>query len=283
VAIVANALLGYGLIFGAFGLPALGLAGAGIAATLATSAMFAMLLATVLIDRRFRRYHLLGRFWRPDRERFVAIWRLGAPIGATMAFEICAFNAAVFLIGLIDTAQLAAHAIAIQMAAVTFMIPLGVAQAATVRVGLAAGRGDSEGVARAGWTAIGLGVGVMALTALVFLMAPGALTALFLDASRPGSAEVAGFAVSFLAIAAIFQMADGAQATAIGALRGLKDTRVPMLLAGLGYWGLGLPIGAVLAFGLGFEGRGVWIGLAAGLAAVAALLVSRWARLSAPA
>jgi MATE family multidrug resistance protein len=149
-----------------------------------------------------------------------------------------------------------------------------------VRVGLAAGRGDAAGVARAGWTSLALGVGVMSVAALTFLSVPEALVAPFLDQAKPDSQAVAAYAVSFLAIGAVFQIVDGVQVVAAGALRGLRDTRVPMLLAGFGYWGLALPLGGVLAFRWGFEGRGIWIGLAAGLTVVAAALLRRWAWLS---
>lgn len=280
VAIGVNAVVGYGLVFGAFGLPALGLAGAGIAGSLSSLVMVLTLAAIVLRDRRLRRYRLLGNFWRPDWERFRTIWRLGLPIGVTTGFEIFAFETAVFMVGAINATQLAAHAIAVQLAALTFMIPLGIGQAATVRVALAVGRGERSAATRAGWVAIGLGVGVMALAALAFTLAPTQLIGLFIDIRAPGAVDVARYAASFLAIAAIFQIVDGAQVVTVGALRGLQDTRVPMLLAGLGYWALGLPVGALLAYGFGLEGRGVWIGLAVGLAAAATLLLARWTRLS---
>ena len=156
------------------------------------------------------------------------------------------------------------------------MVPMGVGQAATVRVGRAFGAGDRDGIARAGALAFALGVGFMVLAAIVIWLVPQALLSVFLDTTAPGNAEVVRLAVAFLAVAAIFQIVDGAQAVGLGVLRGLHDTRVPMMFALLGYWGIGFPLGLVLAFQAGMGGVGIWIGLAAGLAVVAALLMWRW-------
>ena len=224
--------------------------------------MFGVLAGVVMVDRRFRRYRVFGRFWRPDWPRFRAFWRVGLPIGATLVFEVTIFNAAVFLMGIIGPTSLAAHAIAIQIASLTFMAPLGIGQAATCAVGRAYGARDREAATLAGWTAFGLGVGVMVLTATVMLIAPRALIGAFLDTSEPANAPVVETAVLFLAFAALFQVADGAQAVGQGMLRGLHDTRMPMIYAALGYWGIGLPLGAVLAFPMGFGGAGIWCGLA---------------------
>ena len=278
VAVLFNAVLNYGLIFGRFGLPALGLQGAGIGSACANLLMFAGLALVVARDRRFRRYRLFGRFWRADWERFREVWRLGLPIAVTLGLEITIFNAAVFLMGLIGTDSLAAHAIAIQIASLTFMVPLGLGQAVTVRVGLAFGRRDRSGIARAGWTSFGLAVAFMALMGLVMIAAPGLLVSGFLDPADPADAPVIGLAVSFLTVAAIFQIFDGAQAVGAGMLRGLHDTSVPMLYAAFGYWVVGLATGVFLAFGLGWGGIGIWTGLAAGLGVVALLMLARWMR-----
>ncbi len=276
IGFVANAVAAYCLIFGKFGFPRLEIVGAGIATTFSSTVMFAVLVLILFWDRRFRRYHLFGRFWRPDWRRFRELWRLGLPIGVTLVFEVTIFNAAVFLMGLIGPAALAAHSIAIQIASVTFMVPLGFGQAVTVRVGRFYGAGDRDGVTRAGWIAYVMGVGFMGLTALVMLFAPRTLIGGFLDLSQPGNAPVVELAVTFLAFAALFQVVDGMQAVASGMLRGLHDTRVPMIMAAIGYWGIGLPLGAALAFPLGLGGAGIWIGLATGLAVVAALMTARW-------
>ncbi|OFX00760.1 MAG: MATE family efflux transporter [Alphaproteobacteria bacterium RIFCSPHIGHO2_12_FULL_66_14] len=276
--VIVNAVAAWCLIFGHLGLPALGLVGAGIATTLADVLMFAALAVVVYTDRRFRRYHLFGRFWRADWPRFRELCRLGLPIGAMIALEVIVFNVATFLMGLIGAASLAAHSIAIQIASVSFMVPLGLSQAATVRVGRAYGARDVDGVRRAGWTAFALGVGFMALTGLAMILFPRTLVGIFLDLDAPANAAVIDLAVSFLAVAALFQVADGAQAVTAGMLRGLHDTRVPMLYAALGYWGIGLLLGVVLAFSTGQGGIGIWIGLATGLVVVAVLLVARWLR-----
>jgi MATE family multidrug resistance protein len=277
-AVILNAGLNYALIFGKFGLPALGLVGAGLGSTIANSFMFLAMAVVVSVHPRFRRYHLFGRFWRADWQRFREVWRLGLPIAVTLALEITIFNAAVFLMGLIGAAALAAHAVALQIAAFTFMIPLGLSQAATVRVGLAFGRGDPDGISRAGWTAFVLGVGFMALMALVILAIPDPLVQLFLDPADPANRPVIGLAITFLFVAALFQIFDGAQSVAAGMLRGLHDTKVPMLFAAFGYWGVGLSTAVGLGFGLGWEGFGIWVGLATGLATVSALMLGRWLR-----
>ena len=278
VAIGLNAIICWSLVFGRLGFPALGLAGAGIATTVSSVFMFLALLGYIYWDRRFRRYRLLGRWWRTDWPRFRELLRIGGPISLTFAFEVTVFNAAVLLMGLLETAAIAAHSIAIQIASITFMVPMGIGQAATVRVGLAAGRGDAAGIARAGWVAIALGIGFMAVMACILISAPLSLAGFFLDVDNPANARALELAVAFLAMAALFQIADGGQAVGAGALRGLKDTRVPMIFAAFGYWGLSLPLGAVLAFHFGMEGIGIWLGLAAGLAVVATLMIFRWSR-----
>lgn len=277
-AVPFNAVLVWALIFGKLGLPELGLPGAGLGTTITNTLMMVVFGVLLSLDRRFRRYHLFGRFWRPDWQRFREIWRIGLPIAATLTFEVSIFNAAAFLIGMISVDQLAAHTIAIQTASVAFMVPLGIGMAATVRVGLAYGRGDRAGIGMAGWSAFILAVGYACVTAIVFTTAGRPIAGLFLDLGEPAHRHVIALAVSFLALAGVFQLADAGQAAAIGMLRGLGDTRVPMIMAGLGYWGVGLAGGVVLAFPLGLEGAGVWIGLASGLAAVWAMLLWRWIR-----
>lgn len=273
---IANGLAAWALIFGKLGFPRLELFGAGLATTFSSTAMFGVLAIVALTDRKFRRYHIFGRFWRPDWRRFRQLWALGLPIAGALVFEVSIFNAAVFLMGLIGTASLAAHSIAIQIASVTFMVPLGFGQAVTVRVGRAFGAQDRDAIARAGWAAYAMGVGFMSLTACMMLFFPRLLIGAFIDTSEPKNLPVVELAVTFLAFAGIFQLVDGAQAVGSGMLRGLHDTRVPMLFAALGYWGIGLPLGTLLAFPAGLGGAGIWIGLAGGLAAAAMLMTSRW-------
>ncbi|MDO7840754.1 MATE family efflux transporter [Sphingomonas immobilis] len=276
IAVLLNAVLNFGLIFGHFGLPALGLFGAGLGSALSNLFMFVGMAVVVTRHRRFRRYRLFGNWWRSDWQRYAAIWRLGLPIAVTIGLEVTIFNCAVFLMGLLGAAELAAHAVAIQLAALCFMIPLGLAQAATVRVGLAYGRGDAAGVSHAGRAALGITMAVMACTATILTLFRHQLVALFLASTTPAEAHVVALALSFLVVAALFQFFDGAQAVGAGMLRGLHDTFVPMLLALVGYWVVGLGTAVVLAFWLHWGGVGVWIGLAAGLGTVAVLMVARW-------
>jgi MATE family multidrug resistance protein len=276
IAVALNAIGNYCLVFGKFGFPNLGIFGSGLATSFASLFMFVGLAVVCMVEKKFRRYRLFGRFWRADWPRFLALLKLGAPIAGILAFEVTIFNAAAFLMGLIGAAPLAAHAIALQIASMSFMIPLGLAQAATVRVGLAYGAGDAVGIGRSGWTAYVMGVSFMALTALVMVSIPEVLISAFIDVSDPKNTTVIGLAVTFLAFAALFQVADGAQAVGAGMLRGLQDTTVPMIYAAIGYWGIGLPLGALLAFRFGMEGSGIWIGLFSGLAVVAVLLLYRW-------
>jgi len=275
-AIPVNFLAGWCLIFGHLGSQHLGLFGAGLASSL--SALF-MLVSVVLIlcfDHKFSRYHLFGRFWVADWSRFAYVWQLGLPIAITLALEVTVFNASAFLMGRLGRAELAAHAIAIQIAALCFMVPLGIGQAATIRVGLRFGQKDSAGVARAGWLALSLGATLAAATAAILIAMPRALMAIFLDVTDPANDHVVALGMSFLTIAALFQLVDCTQAIGAGVLRGLHDTRIPMIFAAIGYWGIGILLGGYFVIKTQLRGVGVWLGLAAGLLVVAALMVSRW-------
>lgn len=275
VGIPVNAAADYVLMFGEFGLPRLELYGLGLATTFVQATMFFVLLAYILRDRRFRRYRLLVRFWRADWARYRELWALGLPIGLTKLAEAGLFAATGFLIGLIGVAELAGHAVALQFAAIAFMIPFGVAQAATVRVGLAVGRRDPEGAVLAGRVATLVGVLVMVPSALLYVFWGEPLVSLFLDTDNPEEYAAVAHAVTYLAIAGLFQFADGGQSVAAGALRGFKDTRVPMIIALVGYWPIGIGSALLFAFPMGFGGAGVWAGLALGLFVVWVLLALR--------
>ena len=275
-AVLLNAVVNYGLILGNFGLPQLGLVGAGIGSTITNVVQFGVMALVVSFHPKFRRYHLFGRFWRADWRRFREIWRLGLPIGFTMGFEGGVFAIAILLMGLINEASVAAHAVAIQIASLTFMVPMGLGQAATVRVGLAYGRRDAVAITRAGWTAFVLGTGFMAVMALGIYLFPEALIGIFVTPVDAATRQVFDLAVSFLLVAAIFQIVDGAQVVGAGMLRGLHDTKVPMYFAAFGYWLVGIGVGAWLAFRAGWDGVGVWTGLATGLALVSVLMLVRW-------
>ena len=279
-AVVVNAVVNTCLIFGvpSIGLPAFGLPGAGIGSTIVVSLEFLTLAIILGRHKLFRRYHLFGRFWRADWKRFVEVWRLGIPIAVTLTLEVGVFNAAVFLMGLIGTASLAAHQIAIQIASLSFMVPMGLGQAVTVRVGHALGRKDPLGIARAGWTSFAIGTGFMAVMAVLMWIMPHHLIAIFLDPADPANAPVIPLAVAFLGLAALFQVVDGAQAVGAGMLRGLHDTKVPMAFALFGYWVVGMGIALWLGVGHRWEGVGIWTGLASGLAVVAVMMLTRWSR-----
>ncbi|MEK0085508.1 MATE family efflux transporter [Benzoatithermus flavus] len=280
VAGLLNVPLSYGLIFGRLGLPALGTAGAGIAVAITFALMFLLLLAYCLGVRPFRRYAVLGRFWRPDLPVFREILRVGLPIGGAVLMETGLFALSTLLMGLIGTAQLAAHQVSLQLASISFMVPLGISHAATIRVGLAIGAGDGRAARLSGWVACGLGVAFMGTMALVFWHFRATLAGLFLDAGTAEGAAALAYAVVFLRVAALFQLVDGLQVIGIASLRGLKDTTVPMWLAGFGYWLVGFPVCAVLGFLTPLSGLGIWIGLAMALATVALVMIARFHRLT---
>jgi len=278
LALPLNVAVAWCLMFGTLGMPRLGLVGAGYATFLASLFMAGGLVVVVMVDRQFRRYQLFGRFWRADWPRFIAIWRLGFPIGITLVFEVLVFNVSAFLMGVLGAKELAAHAIALQIASLCFMVPLGLGQAVTIRVGRAHGAGDSKGVTRAGTVAITIALGFAVLTAGMMITIPHLLIAAFLDMSDPVNVPVIVLATQFLIFAAIFQLGDGAQAVTSGMLRGLRDTSMPMLIAGIGYIGIGLPLGTALAFFTPLRGAGIWIGLATALTLVAIAMFWRWSK-----
>lgn len=278
LAVVVNAVGNWAFIYGHGGLPALGLIGSAWSSVVTSSAMLLAYALVLRFDRRMHRYRLLGRWWRPEWARFADVWRIGLPIFATIVAEAGLFNGAALLIGRIGETQLAAHTVAMQLAGITFQVPFGLGQAATIRVGLAYGARDHAAIARAGWTALAMSVGFMSTTAALMLAAPRLVLGLYLDAGDPANQAVLGFALQFVMVAAAFQLFDGAQSTCSAVLRGLQDTRVPMAIALFGYWVPGL----LTAIGLGLftplGGLGVWFGLMAGLVVVAGLLLWRWHR-----
>lgn len=275
--VVVNFIGNYALMFGNFGMPRLELRGAAISTVITNIAMFLALLTYVLRHRRFRRFHVLVRFWKPDWVRFRQIFRLGLPIGLTILAEVSLFTAAALLMGRLGTDEVAAHAVALQCASLAFMVPMGIGMAATVRVGIAYGKRDRAGIGRAGWTGLALGTGFMMLSCVAFLTYAPAIVTVFLDPTRPENLHALGLAATFLVIAGVFQLVDGVQVVAAHALRGLSDAKIPMIVAIVGYWLVGLPIAYVLGLVAGWRGVGIWIGLAAGLAFVAVVLLARFA------
>lgn len=273
---VANALLDYALIFGNWGFPRLELAGAGIATTLVNLVMLGLTLTYVLTHRRFRRYHMFHNFFHADWPRFFELLRVGIPIGFMRLAEVLLFTSAALLQGWLGEDQVAAHAVALQLTSISFMVPLGLSQATTVRVGLAYGERNREGIRLAGWTSLAITLVFMSTTCVLFLLAPGPLVGLFLDPSNPNNFHAIQLATSYMVVAGLFQLFDGTQVTMSAALRGLSDTNVPLIIAFLGYWAVGFPVSYFLAFPVGVGGVGIWVGLAAGLAAVGIVLTIRW-------
>ncbi|CAA9587345.1 MAG: Multi antimicrobial extrusion protein (Na(+)/drug antiporter), MATE family of MDR efflux pumps [uncultured Truepera sp.] len=272
-----NVIANYTLIFGHFGFPAFGVVGTGWASAFVYWMMF--LTAALYVRLTLPRFRVLDKPHRPDPRTLRDLLVIGLPIGLMLGFESGLFSVTALLMGTFGTVPLAAHQIAIQTASFTFMIPLGLAAATAVRVGQAVGRADVTGTRRAGWTGIVLSAGFMSLTALAFWLLPEQITSLYLGIDDPADAAVGRTAAQFLAFAAAFQVVDGLQVSAAGALRGLKDTRVPMLISLVSYWGVGLSTGLLFAFGLNLGGRGLWLGLVLGLSTAAVLLVGRFWRL----
>ncbi|HKY95830.1 MAG TPA: MATE family efflux transporter, partial [Kiloniellales bacterium] len=242
VAIALNFALGYALIFGKLGLPYWGVFGAGFTAALVGWVLLLGLLGFALADKRLRRLNVPGELFRLNWPQFREVFRIGVPMGLAMLFETTLFLAVLYVQGLISTDVQAAHAVVMQLAAMAFMVPLGVSQAATVRVGLAVGRNDPPQARRAALVALSVTLGCALVAGFIFLLLPTLLVRQFLDLSLAESAAVLAMAGTFLAITAAFQMFDGLQVASLGVLRGLKDTRVPTYITCFGYWIVGFPL-----------------------------------------
>ncbi len=276
-AVGVNALGNWLLVFGHGGFPALGLEGSATASVITAVAMMLAYALILAFDPRLRRYRLFGKWWQPHWRRFREIVRIGTPIALIFTLEGGLFGGAAFLMGLIGVTEVAAHAIALNIAALAFQVPLGISQAATIRVGMAYGARDHAWIGRAGWAAIVGGTGFMVLTATFIWLAPRLVIGIYVDPGDPSRAGEVALAVQYLAVAAAFQLFDGAQAVGAGSLRGLQDTRAPMLIAAFGYWVAGFGTAIFLGFHTPLRGVGIWIGLAVGLFVVSGLLVMRWA------
>ncbi len=278
LAIGVNALGNYLLVFGNWGAPEMGLQGSALSTVMSSLFVVAAYVLAIWSDRRLARYHAFGKFWRPDWQRLGQLLRMGLPIAMTILAEVSVFSSAAFLMGRIGEQELAAHALALHIISFAFMVPAGVAQATAIRVGYYFGAREPVGIARAGWAGIVMGTGFMSLTALAMLLAPDYLLALYIDPWAPANLALVSLASSYLLVGAAFQLFDGTQVVAAGALRGLQDTQVPMWIALFSYWvpGSGLAVG--LGFGVAMGGIGVWLGLAAGLVCAACLLLRRWHR-----
>jgi MATE family multidrug resistance protein len=280
-AIPINAMLAYGLIHGTFGLPALDLKGAGLATAFVNVGMAIAAVWIAYTCRPFKKYRVLGRFWRPDWRLFAKLVVVGLPISGALLMEYGLFAAAALLMGRISTSAVAAHQIALQTAALLYMVPFGIALAGTVRVGHAAGRRDSPATRRAGFVAIGLAAGFMAVMVVVIGLARNVIPLIFLGTEAPQSADTIALAAVLLVLGSSFFISDGLQTAAGGALRGLNDTRVPLLFSALSFWGVGFVSCVWLGFSMGLGAIGVWIGLSIGTAVYAGLLVWRFHALTA--
>jgi MATE family, multidrug efflux pump len=276
MAAIVNALLNYMLIFGNWGAPALGLKGAAIGSVASSTLSFVFLFTYSVVTPAIARYELQVRFWRPDWQAFREVFQLGWPISITVIAEVGLFAASSLLMGWVGTIELAAHGIALQLASLVFMVPLGLANAGTIRVGNARGRGDAANMRRAALSVLAIAAIVGVMGAVLFVTWPQPLVGLFVDESNPGGADVAAYAAPLLAVAATFQLFDCLQVVGAGLLRGLKDMRMAMVVATVSYWGVGMPLAYYLAFAVGLGGIGVWFGLASGLAVAAVCLNLRY-------
>lgn len=259
--------LGYGLAFGRWGLPALGAGGLGVASAVTMWVQMLLFLAYLARARKFAALGLFARFEPPRWSQIAPLLRTGLPIGVTVLLEGGLFIATALLIARLGAVPAAAHQIAINLSAICFMVPMGLAEATTVRVGHALGRRDGAGVLRAVRAGYAIVLCTQGLGALVLALFHNQIAAIYTN-----DMAVAGLAGHLLVLAAIFQFPDGIQVMSAGALRGLRDTRVPMLLAAISYWGIGMPLGAGLGLGLGYGPRGMWVGLTIGLTVASILM-----------
>ena len=275
-AIPANAVLVYLLIHGGWGLPQLGVLGAGIATSIVNAAMCLAALWFAHTRRPFRKYHVFNRFWRIDGGLMRQLIIIGMPISLSFLIEYGLFAAAALLMGLISTTALAAHQIALQITAILFMVPLGIGMAATVRVGHAVGRADALAVKRAGLVATLLGIVTVSALTIPVILGRYAIGRFFFGDETDNVRDVIELTASLLTVGATFFVADGVQTIAAGALRGLNDTRIPLLFAAVSYWLIGFTIAAALGFWTDLGTIGVWIGLSCGTAVYAVLLLLRF-------
>jgi MATE family, multidrug efflux pump len=267
--------IGYVLMYGRLGLPSLGALGSGIATAIVLWIEALAFLAYIAMRHHYRELGIFSRFDRPNPVAIRELLRIGVPMGVSLFMEASLFVAVALAIGTLGTDVVASHQIAINVASVTFMVPLGIAMATTVRVGHAVGRADGDGVRDAGLIGLLMTLIVQGVSALLMLTLPRHIAALY-----TADAAVIALAAQLLVLAGFFQLSDGMQVAASGALRGLKDTRVPMLITTFAYWGVGMPVGWWLAFRAGYGARGMWMGLIAGLSMAAILLSTRFWRLA---
>ncbi|UOA26420.1 MATE family efflux transporter [Pseudosulfitobacter sp. DSM 107133] len=279
-AALVNGLANYALIFGNWGAPELGVRGAAIASV--ATQVFSLAGVILYALRVLPEHQIFVRLWRPDWHMLARVFRMGLPIGITSLSEVGLFSASAVMMGWLGTVPLAAHGIAVQLAGLAFMVHLGLSNVATIRAGNALGRRDAAHMARGARTAFALSLGMSVLTSTVFLLFPEALISAFVQSGEPARDQIMAIGVGLLAVAALFQLVDGVQVIALGLLRGVQDTSVPMVLAAVSYWVVGLPTAYLLGFVLDLGGVGVWFGLVVGLGAAALSLAWRFWRVSFP-
>jgi multidrug resistance protein, MATE family len=279
-AIPLNAVLAYALIYGEFGMPRLDVLGAGLATTIVNTFMCVAAIWIAYTQRPFKKYRVLGRFWRFDWQLFKQLLVIGVPISGAFLLEYGLFAAAALMMGSISTSAVAAHQIALQTAAILYMVPFGISMAATVRVGHAVGRRDAQATWRAGVTAMLLATAFMVIMTIAIAFTRHAIPVLYLGSGTEANAETIALAATLLVVGATFFVSDGAQSVIAGALRGLNDTRVPLLIAGFSFWVVGFSASYVLGFTLGYGAIGVWVGLSLGTGLFAVLLLWRFRALT---
>ncbi|WIY24015.1 MATE family efflux transporter [Parasedimentitalea psychrophila] len=273
-AAVMNAAVNYALIFGNWGAPELGVRGAAIASFSTQVVSFVAIIIYAL--KVLPEHELLKNFQRPDWEMLRKVFRLGVPIGLTTLSEVSLFAASAVMMGWLGTVALAAHGIAVSLAGLTFMVHLGLSNAATIRSGNAYGRRDRDHMARGGKVVTVMSLVMSVIATVFFLAMPEALMSAFMDGSDPQKPEILAIGVGLMAMAALFQLVDGVQAIALGLLRGVQDTTVPMVIGVFSYWGVGMSGSYLLGFVFGYGGVGVWMGLVLGLSCASVLLMLRF-------
>jgi multidrug resistance protein, MATE family len=274
--VVVNAVANYILMFGKLGLPALGLAGIGWASTLTLWGQFIAGMSLIGSDKQLRTYQLFANWYRFNALVFSEIIKIGLPTAILFAIEISLNTLIAYLMGYLGTVSLAAHQIAMQTTQIFFMVPLGISYATTMRVGQKLGENDPKGVRRAGFVGIGLGAIFVSIVAFIFCIFPDSITAIYLDPQNSDNTEVVRVAITLLYLATASQIFDGIQVIAGGALRGLKDTRVPLLIGLLAYWPIGLGSGYLMGIYWHWGSVGLWFGLVLGLLSAAVSLTWRF-------
>lgn len=273
-AAAVNGLTNYALIFGNWGAPELGVTGAAIASI--TTQVVSLIAVVIYVIRTLPEHGLFQRFWRPDWEMFASVWKLGVPIGLTTLAEVSLFATSAVMMGWLGQVPLAAHGIALNLASATFMVHLGLSNAATIRAGNALGRRDRAHLEKGAISVTGMSLVMSVATIILFLTCAEPLISLFMETDDPQRGQILTIGTGLLAMAALFQLVDGAQVIALGLLRGLQDAKIPMVMAALSYWVVGIPASYYFGFVRHMDGIGVWLGLVLGLAFAAVLLMTRF-------